>query len=187
MLQPVPEKKSLGNGHRKRNPNPRWSKFRSLSKWALRKEACDDDRGFFSLRWYSSSKCWKETLRSQKETCDDHRGFFNLQCLSSSKCWKETYEVSKRDVWWSLRISKCDDHRGSKSVFSNEPFEKIYFSDEPFQKRPVMIIEDFEFHSDDRFKSHFFGNRLYQTQNKKIIKERVFRMNNCSVSTLAGS
>ena len=40
------------NGHRNANRNPRWSKFRSLFKWAIRKETCDDHRELrFAFRW----------------------------------------------------------------------------------------------------------------------------------------
>jgi len=35
------------------------------------------------------------------------------------------------------------------------------FSNEPFEKKPVKIIEDFVWHSDDYFGSHFLGNWLY--------------------------
>jgi len=35
------------------------------------------------------------------------------------------------------------------------------FSNEQFEKRPVMTIEDFDFHFDDNLKFHVFGNRLY--------------------------
>jgi len=37
------------------------------------------------------------------------------------------------------------------------------FSNEPFEKRPVMTIENFDFHFDDHFESHLFGNGLYHT------------------------
>jgi len=35
------------------------------------------------------------------------------------------------------------------------------FSNEPYEKKPVMIIEDFVFNSDDHFESHLLGNGLY--------------------------
>jgi len=35
------------------------------------------------------------------------------------------------------------------------------FSNEPFEKKPVMTIEDFGFHSADHFESYLSGNRLY--------------------------
>jgi len=34
------------------------------------------------------------------------------------------------------------------------------FSNEPCEKRPVMTIEDFDFHFDDRFESHLLRNGL---------------------------
>ena len=36
-----------------------------------------------------------------------------------------------------------------------------FFSNEPFKKRPVMTIQDSDFHSDDYFESHVFGDGLY--------------------------
>ena len=36
------------------------------------------------------------------------------------------------------------------------------FSDEPFEKKPVMTIEDFVWHSDHHFESHLLGNELYK-------------------------
>jgi len=36
------------------------------------------------------------------------------------------------------------------------------FSNKPFEKRPVMIIQDSDFHCDDHFDSHIFGSGLYQ-------------------------
>jgi len=35
------------------------------------------------------------------------------------------------------------------------------FSNETFEKRPVMTIEDFVWHSDDHFESRLPGNGLY--------------------------
>jgi len=34
------------------------------------------------------------------------------------------------------------------------------FSNESFEKRPVMTIQDFDFHLDEHFASHIFGNGL---------------------------
>jgi len=39
------------NARRNANRNPGWSKFRSLFKWAVRKESCDDHRGFRFAFW----------------------------------------------------------------------------------------------------------------------------------------
>jgi len=48
-VQPVPETR---NARRNANRNPRWSKSKSLSKWAVLKETCDDHRGFrFAFQW----------------------------------------------------------------------------------------------------------------------------------------
>jgi len=36
------------------------------------------------------------------------------------------------------------------------------FLNEPLEKRPAMIIEEFEFHLDDHFVSYVFGIGLYK-------------------------
>jgi len=38
------------------------------------------------------------------------------------------------------------------------------FSNESFEKRPVMTIQDFDFHLDEHFASHIFGNGLKHFQ-----------------------
>jgi len=92
-------KKETRNGRRNWNRNPRWSKFKSLFKWAVWKETRGAHRNFrlsvpkkMSLEMVVEIEI--EILDGHhrslfKWTCDDHRGFWFF-------LWKET----------------CDDHHG---------------------------------------------------------------------------
>jgi len=107
---------SLGNGHRKRNPNPRWSKFRSLFKWALRK------RG---LWWWSRifQSPMTPIIKVLKKDLWGHEKRRVMIIKDFKVWWSSRIEKSlfKWAVWqdllfkWAVWKETCDDHRGFSS------------------------------------------------------------------------
>jgi len=66
-------------------------------------------------------------------------------------------ETMRLEMLVEMQIEILDGQ--SSGLFSNGPCSGL-FSNDPCEKRPVMTIEDFDFHFDDRFESHLLRNRL---------------------------